>query len=56
MQRLKTREAEHICVNCEKKACTNDPNKITCAFRMDDSYCDRIEDIDLLIDKLKNKE
>jgi hypothetical protein len=56
MQRLKTREAEQICINCEKRFLDENPKTISCAIRMDDSYCDRIEDIDTLIDKLKNEE
>ena len=56
MYGLKTREAEQICINCEKRFVDKNPKAISCAFRMDDSYCDRIEDIDTLIDKLKSEE
>ena len=54
--KLKTKEAEMICNNCEKKQLEEYPKAIMCAFRNDNAYCDRIEDIDALIEKLQSKE
>ena len=53
--KLKTKEAEALCNECNEKFCKKYPNAIMCAFRMDNSYCDRIEDVDMLIDKLKER-
>ena len=54
--KLKTKEAEMICNNCEMKQLEECPKAIMCAFRNDNAYCDRIEDIDALIEKLQSKE
>ena len=49
---LKTEEAKLICENCRKKTHEKYPDMINCAFRHDGEYCSRIEDIDLLTERL----
>ena len=49
---LKTNEAKLICENCKKKLLKKYPDMIDCAFRHDNEYCPRLEDIDLLIERL----
>lgn len=49
---IQTEEAKTICENCKKKMLEKYPDMINCAFRNDNEYCDRIEDIDLLTWKL----
>lgn len=53
--KLKTKEAKTLCDECNEKLCKKCSNGIMCAFRMDNLYCDRIEDIDVLINKLKKR-
>lgn len=51
MARLLTIEAEHICYKCEEGIRKHHGGE--CAFRScGNEYCDRIEDIDLMINKL----
>ena len=49
---LKTNEAKLICETCKKKTLKKYPDMIDCAFRHDNEYCPRIEDIDLLTERL----
>ena len=49
---LQTKEAKTICENCKKKMLKKYPDMIDCAFRHDNEYCSRIEDIDLLTERL----
>ena len=51
MARLLTIEAECICYKCEQRIGKHGSR--ACAFRsFGNEYCDRIEDIDLMINKL----
>ena len=51
MARLLTIEAECICYKCEQRIGKHSSR--ACAFRsFGNEYCDRIEDIDLMINKL----
>lgn len=51
MARLLTIEAECICYKCEQRLAQH--RSRACAFRsFGNEYCDRIEDIDLMIHKL----
>ena len=49
---IQTEEAKTICENCKKKMLKKYPVMIDCAFRHDNEYCSRIEDIDLLTERL----
>ena len=49
---IQTEEAKTIGDNCKKKIHEKYPDMINCAFRHDGEYCSRIEDIDLLIERL----
>lgn len=50
--KLKTKEALDICEKCREKKLKENPKNIDCAFRHDNSFCDRLEDIDTLMAKL----
>lgn len=50
--KLNTEEAKLICESCRKKTHEKYPDMINCAFRHDGEYCSRIEDIDLLTERL----
>ena len=50
--KLNTEEAKMICENCKKKLLKKYPDMIDCAFRHDNEYCPRLEDIDLLTERL----
>lgn len=52
MAELKTEEAIKICESCREKQKEQHPQSVNCAFLHDNEFCDRIEDIDLLISKL----
>lgn len=52
MAELKTEEAIKICERCREKQKEQHPQSVNCAFLHDNEFCDRIEDIDLLISKL----
>lgn len=47
-----TEEALKICEKCREKQKKEHPQSINCAFRHDNEYCSRIEDINALIEKL----
>lgn len=49
---LKTEEAKNICKACKNKLLEKYPDMIDCAFRHDNEYCPRVEDIDLLTERL----
>lgn len=47
-----TEEAKKICSKCREKQQNDNPQSINCAFLNDNMYCDRLEDINALIEKL----
>ena len=47
-----TKEALEICKKCREKQKEKYPQSVNCAFLHDDMYCDRLEDINALIEKL----
>lgn len=47
-----TEEALKICEKCREKQKNEHPQSINCAFLNDNMHCDRLEDINALIEKL----
>ena len=47
-----TKEALKICEKCREKQKEKYPQSINCAFLNDNMYCERLEDINILIEKL----
>lgn len=47
-----TKEALKICEECREKQKKEHPQSVNCAFLNDKMYCDRLEDINALIEKL----
>lgn len=47
-----TKEALEICKKCRETQEKKNPQSINCAFLNDNMYCDRLEDINALIEKL----
>lgn len=54
MTKLKTEDALKICEKCREKQREHNPQSINCAFLLDNEFCSRIEDIDVLVAKLLN--
>lgn len=49
-------EALKICEKCREKQRKKYPQSINCAFLNDNMYCERLEDINTLIEKLLETE
>lgn len=47
-----TKEALEICKKCREKQKSENPQSINCAFLNDNMYCERLEDINTLIEML----
>ena len=47
-----TEEALKICEKCREKQKKEHPQSINCAFLHDNMHCERLEDINALIEKL----
>lgn len=45
-------EALKVCEKCREEQKKRQPQSANCAFLHDNMYCDRLEDINILIEKL----